>query len=72
MKKPEARKQVKVLVGIINKEDENRFSEIINECATAVHFSGIGHGTASELEYLHGYLRSIWAPSALRRLSMSS
>ena len=46
MKKPEARKQVKVLVGIINKEDENRFSEIINECATAVHFSGIGHGTA--------------------------
>lgn len=39
-------KRVKLLVGIINKEDENRFSEIVNECATAVHFSGIGHGTA--------------------------
>ena len=39
-------KRVKLLVGIINKEDENRFSEIVNECATAIHFSGIGHGTA--------------------------
>lgn len=39
-------KRVKLLVGIINKEDELRFTEIINECATAVHFSGVGHGTA--------------------------
>lgn len=46
MKKIENKKQVKLLVGIINKEDENRFSEIVNECATSVHFSGIGHGTA--------------------------
>ena len=46
MKKSENKKQVKLLVGIINKEDENRFSEIVNECATALHFSGIGHGTA--------------------------
>ena len=40
------KKQVKLLVGIINKEDEDRFTEIVNECATAVHFSGVGHGTA--------------------------
>lgn len=38
--------RVKLLVGIINKEDEQRFTEIVNECATAVHFSGVGHGTA--------------------------
>ena len=38
--------KVKLLVGIINKEDESRFTEIVNECATAVHFSGVGHGTA--------------------------
>jgi nitrogen regulatory protein PII len=46
MKKSDIQKQVKVLVGIINKEDENRFSEIVNENAVALHFSGIGHGTA--------------------------
>lgn len=39
-------KRVKLLVGIINKEDESRLTEIVNECATAVHFSGVGHGTA--------------------------
>ncbi|MBO7196445.1 MAG: hypothetical protein J6V80_03840 [Clostridia bacterium] len=38
--------RVKLLIGIINKEDEQRFTEIVNECATAVHFSGVGHGTA--------------------------
>lgn len=38
--------RVKLLVGIINKEDELRLTEIINECATSVHFSGVGHGTA--------------------------
>jgi len=42
---PENRR-VKLLVGIINKEDESRLTEIVNECATAVHFSGVGHGTA--------------------------
>ena len=46
MKKAAEQKRVKLLVGIINKNDEDRFSEIINECATAVHFSGLGHGTA--------------------------
>lgn len=39
-------KRVKLLVGIINKEDESRFTDIVNECCTAVHFSGVGHGTA--------------------------
>ena len=39
-------KRVKLLVGIINKEDESRFTEIVNECCTAMHFSGVGHGTA--------------------------
>lgn len=46
MRKNEAEKRVKLLVGIIHKEDEDKFSEIVNECATAVHFSGIGYGTA--------------------------
>ena len=46
-KKTEQQKnRVKLLVGIINKEDEKLFTEIVNECATAVHFSGVGHGTA--------------------------
>ena len=38
--------RVKLLVGIVNKDDEGRFTEIVNETATAVHFSGVGHGTA--------------------------
>ena len=44
MKKNERR--VKLLIGIVNREDEGRLTEIINELATAVHFSGVGHGTA--------------------------
>ena len=39
-------KTVKLLVGIVNKGDEDRLTEIVNECATAVSFSGIGFGTA--------------------------
>ena len=35
--------RVKLLIGIISKEDEARLTEIINDCATAVHFSGVGH-----------------------------
>ena len=38
--------RVKMLIGIINKEDESRFTEIVNECCVAVHYSGVGHGTA--------------------------
>lgn len=46
MRKSDDKRHVKLLVGIINKEDETRFTEIVNECAVAVHFSGVGHGTA--------------------------
>lgn len=38
--------RVKMLIGIINKEDESKFTEIVNECCVAVHYSGVGHGTA--------------------------
>lgn len=44
--KKKQNKRVKLLVGIINKEDELRFTSAVNRCCTAVHFSGIGHGTA--------------------------
>lgn len=39
-------RRAKLLVAIINKEDEEKFSGTVNKCCTAVHFSGIGHGTA--------------------------
>lgn len=39
-------KRVKLLVGIINKGDEDKLADIVNECATALSFSGIGFGTA--------------------------
>lgn len=38
--------RAKLLVGILNKEDELRFTAAVNKCCTAAHFSGIGHGTA--------------------------
>ena len=39
-------KRVKLLVSIINKEDSDLLTETINSCCTAMHFSGIGNGTA--------------------------
>ena len=39
-------RRAKLLMAIINKEDEERFSATVNKCCTAIHFSGIGHGTA--------------------------
>ena len=39
-------KRAKLLVGIIGKEDEVSFTAAVNKCCTAVHFSGVGHGTA--------------------------
>ena len=39
-------KRAKLLVGIIGKEDEMRFTAAVNKCCTAVNFSGVGHGTA--------------------------
>ncbi len=45
MRKTQERK-VKLLVSIINKEDEMKLTETLNRVCTSVHFSGIGHGTA--------------------------
>jgi len=45
MKKKQNRR-AKLMVAIINKEDEERFTSTVNKYCTAVHFSGIGHGTA--------------------------
>ena len=38
--------RVKLLIAVINKKDETRCTEIINEITVAASFSGIGHGTA--------------------------
>ena len=38
--------RVKLLVSIIDKKDDARYSEIVNDTTVAVGFSGIGHGTA--------------------------
>lgn len=46
MKKRQNDKQAKLLVTIINKEDQIKLTKSINKCCTALHFSGIGHGTA--------------------------
>ncbi len=46
MKKKQGDKRVKLLVSIINKTDQDKLTETINQYATAMHFSGIGHGTA--------------------------
>lgn len=58
--------RVKLLVGIINKEDEGRLTEIVNECATAVHFSGVGHGTAR-----NSYMNYFGLGEVEKRLTMS-
>ncbi len=39
-------KRAKLLIGIIGKEDELNFTTAVNKCCTAVHFSGLGYGTA--------------------------
>lgn len=48
MKSTAENKRVKVLVGIINKEDEVKFTDAVNELCTALHFSGVGSGTARQ------------------------
>lgn len=45
MKKKQDRR-VKLLVSIINKEDEHKLTETLNRTCMSMHFSGIGHGTA--------------------------
>ena len=46
VKKKNDTRRAKLLVSIINKADEEKLTEAINRICTAVHFSGIGHGTA--------------------------
>ncbi len=46
MKKTQNQRRVKLVVAVINKKDELRYNEIINENTVAASFSGIGHGTA--------------------------
>ena len=47
-------KRVKLLVGIIRREDEIAFTEACNEACVALHFSALGYGTARSnyLSYL--------------------
>ena len=59
-------KRVKFLIGIINKEDEEKFTEIVNDCATAVHFSGVGHGTARS-----SYMQYFGIGEVEKRITMS-
>jgi hypothetical protein len=44
--KTRRKNQVKLLISIINKADQELLTGAINQVATAMHFSGIGHGTA--------------------------
>lgn len=44
--KTKRKNQVKLLVSIINKADQAQLTSAINQVSTAMHFSGIGHGTA--------------------------
>ena len=44
--KKQQNKRVKVLVSIIGQADEAKLTEVINGFCVALHFSGIGHGTA--------------------------
>lgn len=46
MRKKQDDKRVKMLVSIINKADQDTLTETLNRYAVAMHFSGIGHGTA--------------------------
>lgn len=58
--------RVKLLVGIISKEDESKFTDIVNECTTAVHFSGVGHGTAR-----NAYMNYFGLGEIEKRITMS-
>ena len=46
MRKKQDDKRVKLLVSIIGKDDQEALTETLNRHAVAMHFSGIGHGTA--------------------------
>lgn len=46
MRRKQDDKRVKILVSIISKADQEKLTETLNHYCTAMHFSGIGHGTA--------------------------
>ena len=45
--KKQQTRRVKLLVAIINHEDEIRYTDAVGEVCTSLNFSGIAHGTAS-------------------------
>ena len=55
-----------MLVSIINKEDEIKLTNIVNECCVAVHYSGVGHGTAR-----NAYMNYFGLGEVEKRITMS-
>jgi hypothetical protein len=46
MKKNQQKNEVKLLISIVNRDDAEKLPETTNRYCTAMHISGIGHGTA--------------------------
>ena len=71
--KKKQNKRAKLLIGIVNKEDEFAFTTAVNKCCTALHFSGVGHGTArtSYMSYfgINDIEKELFSPSFPSRLS---
>ena len=44
--KTKRKNQVKLLVSILNKEDQPKLTDAVELTSTAMHFAGVGHGTA--------------------------
>lgn len=47
MRRSSGERRVKLLVAILNKGDETRFTDAVNGCCTALSFSGVANGTAA-------------------------
>lgn len=65
-KKKQEPGRVKLLIGVISKEDVSEFTDAVNELAVAVHFAGIAAGTAKS-----NYLSYLGLGEIERRLTMS-
>lgn len=65
-KKKQEPGRVKLLVGVISKEDVGPFTEAVNELAVAAHFVGMAAGTAKS-----NYLTYLGLGEIERRLTMS-
>ena len=66
MKTTAEEKRVELLVGITNPEDEIKLADIINQKTTALHFSGVGYGTARQ-----NYLAYFGLGEINKRVTMS-